>query len=79
MTHIPVSHLPFGGGTEGTTIMKKTYIEPTLKIEETQVACMLSESLLKNDETEVDGADFLTKEKAGSVWSTPESIWDKAW
>ena len=78
MTHIPVSHLPFGGGTEGTTIMKKTYIEPTLKIEETQVASMLAESLLNSD-TEVDGGDFLTKEKAGSVWSTPESIWDKAW
>ena len=58
--------------------MKKTYIEPTLKIEETQVASMLAESLL-NNETEVDGDNFLTKEKAGSVWSTPESIWDKAW
>ena len=77
MTHIPVSHLPFGGGTEGTTIMKKTYIEPTLKIEETQVVCMQSVSL--NSDTEVDGAEFLTKEKAGSVWSSPESIWDKAW
>ena len=87
MTHIPISHLPLSGeGTEGITIMKKVYIEPTLKIEETQgVSNMLvgsgdtEENIFDMNGTNVSGRDALTKENAGTLWNSTESIWDKGW
>ena len=41
----------------------KKYISPALKVEETQAAQMLAESLKINSEKEVDGSAALTKEE----------------
>ena len=51
--------------------MKKTYLIPTLKVEEAQAAQMLAESLTIVTDTTVDGGKALTKEDA--AWD----IWDE--
>ncbi|MCR5851789.1 MAG: hypothetical protein K6G92_13960 [Bacteroidaceae bacterium] len=49
--------------------MKKTYLNPALKVEEAQAAQMLAESLPINSEVTVDGGDALTKEDAWDIWA----------
>lgn len=50
--------------------MKKTYINPALKVEEAQAVQMLAESLAINDDTTVDGNQALTKEdSAWDIWN----------
>ena len=50
--------------------MKKTYLIPALKVEETQAAQMLAESLKVNSDKEVDGSAALTKEEnSWDIWN----------
>ena len=66
MTHTLIRHLHQGGGWEGA-YMKK-YIQPFIKVEESQAAQMLAESLAINTDTKVDGSQALTKEEAWNIW-----------
>ena len=51
--------------------MKKTYLIPTLQVEEAQASNMLAESLAINTDTKVDGGSALTKEDySWDIWST---------
>ena len=53
--------------------MKKTYLIPTLKVEEAEVVNMLAESLAIDSTTTVDGSSALTKEDNGwQIWSDDE-------
>jgi hypothetical protein len=53
--------------------MKKTYLIPTLKVEEAEVVNMLAESLAIDSTTTVDGGSALTKEDNGwQIWSDDE-------
>ena len=52
--------------------MKKTYLIPSLKVEEAEVVSMLAESLVIDSETTVDGDDALTKEDSWEIWSDDE-------
>ena len=50
--------------------MKKTYLIPSLKVEEAQAIQMLAESLTINTGTSVDGSQALTKEdNSWDIWS----------
>ena len=46
----------------------KKYIQPFIKVEESQAAQMLAESLAINTDTKVDGSQALTKEEAWNIW-----------
>lgn len=52
--------------------MKRTYMIPTIQVEEAQAAQMLAESLVIS-ETSVDGANALVKEDNGwDIWDNEE-------
>jgi len=69
MTQTLISHLPYGGGWEGSNMK---YIKPILKVEEAEVVNMLAESLVIDSETTVDGGEALTKEDSWEIWSDDE-------
>ena len=72
MTHTPICHLPLGGGWEGDYIMKKTYLSPSVKMEEAETIQMLAESLYIVNEP-VDGSYAFVKTNYGwNIWGEEE-------
>jgi len=52
--------------------MNKKYYAPALQVEEAQVAQMMLVESLGISDTEVDGAEALTKEESWELWSDEE-------